>query len=100
VGSHELSVSGWNVYLANKFLTLNVDGVALIRGLAYKSRQDILVAVPRFKCAQLILRHAEFRESTIYADKKLGEYPNDRLFKIFHSGEMDAQLPGEPALVG
>ena len=41
----------------------------------------------------------EFGEPTMQADNKLGEYPDAGLVNIFKSGEMDAYLCVELALV-
>ena len=51
------------------------------------------------KLAQFSFRHNKFRGATIQTDNKLRKYPHDGLVNVFQSGEVDAYLPSELALV-
>jgi hypothetical protein len=45
----------------------------------------------------LLFWHSKFRDATIQADNKLGEYPHDGLVNVFQAREMDPHLRRELA---
>ncbi len=49
--------------------------------------------------AQFSFRHSELGGATIQTDHKFWKYPHDGLVNVLQSGEMNAYLPAELALV-
>jgi hypothetical protein len=77
----------------------NIQLFILGEKVRLNSRLTCRSGVASHKLAQFSFRHSEFRVDAIQTDNKLREYPHDGLVNVFQSGEMDADLPAELALV-